>query len=207
MALTTLNQLVTDLESQASWQGQQQFKKLLMHWSEIVGTAVSQHTRPLDIQRNVLQVATSSAVWAQNLAFERPRIVQKLNDRLSLSLKDIRFSTAHWHADRDRLPPLSEEIATLWQNHPSQVAPASETQRSPISKRQISAPQISASQTSERPTKDLPKDPQVAFLNWARQMRSLAHTLPLCPSCSCPTPTGELERWGICALCAAQQFH
>jgi predicted nucleic acid-binding Zn ribbon protein len=196
MALTTLNQLVTDLESQASWQGQQQFKKLLMHWSEIVGTAVCQHTRPLDIQRNVLHVATSSAVWAQNLAFERPRIVQKLNDRLSLSLKDIRFSTAHWHADRDRLPTLSEEIATLWQNHPSQVAPASEIQRSPSSQRQML---------------DLPKDPkkdsQAAFLNWARQVRSLAHTLPLCPSCRCPAPTGELERWSVCSLCAAQQFH
>jgi predicted nucleic acid-binding Zn ribbon protein len=37
-------------------------------------------------------------------------------------------------------------------------------------------------------------------------MRSRSQHLPLCPTCHCPTPEGELMRWSACALCAAKRF-
>ncbi|HEY9640710.1 MAG TPA: DciA family protein [Coleofasciculaceae cyanobacterium] len=179
--MKSLQQVLGILDHQESWKGRRQFQQLLACWGDVVGVAVATQTRPIAIQRHVLSVATSSSAWAQNLAFERHRILDKLNDRLSLSLTDIRFSTAHWHTHSS--PPETPETAVLWQNHPSRVAAAA-----PLP---ISPPSL---------------DPQTAFRSWARTMRSRAQHLPLCPSCQCPTPTGELERWSVCSLCAAKKF-
>jgi predicted nucleic acid-binding Zn ribbon protein len=179
--MKSLRQVLGSLDRQESWKGRQQFQQLLACWEESVGLAVAAQTRPIAIQRTVLNVATSSSAWAQNLAFERHRILEKLNDRLSLGLTNIRFSTAHWHTHA--IPPDPPETAILWQNHPSRVAASG------------SLPRCS-----------LPLDPQTAFRSWARTMRSRDQHLPLCPSCQCPSPPGELERWLVCSLCAAKKF-
>lgn len=175
----SLNQVLGAIEHQERWQSRRQFQDLLACWVEIVGAAVAAQTRPIEIQRKVLQVAASSPAWAQNLAFERHLILTKLNDRLGLGLKDIRFSAAQWQSSDRRV--ISESLS-LWQSHPSRLADLT--------------PRAAAAAS----------DPQTAFRNWARQMRSRSQHLPLCPTCHCPTPEGELVRWSACALCAAKQF-
>ncbi|MBD1851970.1 DciA family protein [Leptolyngbya sp. FACHB-711] len=175
----SLNHVLGAIEHQENWQSRRQFQKLLACWNEVVGLAVAAQTRPVEIQRKVLQVATSSPAWAQNLAFERHLILTKLNDRLALGLKDIRFSAAQWQMG-DRL--FKTDSLSLWQSHPSRL-------KNPT-------PFTSAAAT----------DPQTAFRSWAQQMRSRSQHLPLCPTCHCPTPEGELVRWSACALCAAKQF-
>ncbi|WP_088894321.1 DUF721 domain-containing protein [Leptolyngbya ohadii] len=175
----SLNHVLGAIEHQERWQGRRQFQQLLACWTEVVGMAVAAQTRPTEIQRKVLHVATSSPAWAQNLAFERHRILEKLNDRFALGLKDIRFSAAQWQTT-DRL--FTTDSLSLWQSHPSRLSDAT--------------PFTSAAAD----------DPQSAFRNWARQMRSRSQHLPLCPVCHCPTPEGELSRWSACALCAAKQF-
>lgn len=182
MAFTSLQKLLGSLEHQDRWKGQRQFQQLLACWSDVVGEAVAAQTRPVSIQRRVLYVATSSAVWAQNLSFERLRIVEKLNARLPVGVTDIRFSTAHWQGDTPHSRPPLSEAALLWQNHPSRAASAAST----------AGPESA--------------DPQTAFRQWARTMRTRLQHLPLCPSCQSPTPLGELQRWSVCSLCAAQQM-
>lgn len=186
MSFKSLRQVLGFLENQDSWKGRRQFQQILACWFEVVGPAVAAQTRPVSMQRRVLQVATSSAAWAQNLAFERHRILEKLNARLPLGLTDVRFSTAHWQSEYGQVSsmPLSE-TARLWQEHPSRVADV------PTPKG-ISLPEI--------------PDPQAAFRNWARVVRLRSQNLPLCPTCQCPTPAGELDRWAICALCAAKKM-
>lgn len=171
------------MSQQESWQSHRQFQQLVTRWTEIVGVAVAAQTRPVAIQRQVLQVAASSSVWAQNLAFERQRILAKLNTHLELNLTDIRFSTAHWQSEfyRDGVKNSSETVI-LWREHPSRI---------PITR---------------LPQQPIARDPQTAFRNWARAIRLQSQSLPLCPHCHSPTPEGELNRWSICALCAAQQF-
>lgn len=181
--MKSLQQLLGGLSKQESWKGRQQFQQLLGGWPEVVGLTVAVQTRPIAIQRKVLQVATSSSVWAQNLVFERHRILGKLNDRFCLDLTDIRFSTAHWHTDL-HAGTIATESAIVWRNHPSRVPD--------------SAPAL--------PSSSFSTDPQTAFRSWARTMRSRAQHLPLCPSCHCPTPEGELQRWAVCGLCAAKEF-
>ncbi|NJR67052.1 MAG: DUF721 domain-containing protein [Leptolyngbyaceae cyanobacterium CRU_2_3] len=179
--MKSLQQVLGVLDRQDSWKGRRQFQQLLAYWSDIVGVAVAAQTRPIAIQRKVLNVATSSSAWAQNLAFERHRILEKLNAALPLGITDIRFSTAHWHTHSSS--PDTPESTILWQNHPSRILPPA-----PL------------------PGQSTALDPQTAFRSWARTMRSRSQNLPLCPSCQCPTPVGELKRWSVCSLCAAKAF-
>ncbi|MBD1910208.1 MULTISPECIES: DUF721 domain-containing protein [unclassified Leptolyngbya] len=182
MAWRSLHQVLGSFEQEPTWNHRQQFQRLLAHWPEVVGTAVAAQTRPIALQRDVLQVATSSSVWAQNLMFERQRILDKLNSQLSLAVKDIRFSTAHWY--NGGAETIASESQKIWQQHPSRTSgPGS-----------VIVPPAPS------------KDATTAFQAWAGRVRSRAQHLPLCPDCRCPTPEGELRRWSVCSLCAAKAW-
>lgn len=191
MALYSLQNLINRLENQDEWKMHQRFKGIVLHWPSIVGDVVATRTRPVGIQQDVLRVAVCNAVWAQNLAFERQRIVQKLNDRFpDLALTDIRFSTTQWHSEKARSEVASDtnpEILDLWRSHPSHIQ--SDSEASP-----------------QRHLSVVPKAPEEAFQKWADHMQRRSQHLPLCPTCGCPTPTGELHRWNMCGLCASQQL-
>ncbi|KAB8319315.1 DUF721 domain-containing protein [Tolypothrix campylonemoides VB511288] len=180
MSFKSVNDILEVLEAQAEWQ-EQPFQRLLKCWAEVVGSVVAAHTLPLSIQRDVLQVATSSAAWAQNLTFERQRLLLKLNQKLSIALVDIRFSTAQWR--RPQQTPKEQQTMSRCE-HPSYVGD------------QINLRCDAAS---------APKDANAAFQNWARTVQARSHGLPFCPSCDCPTPPGELQRWGVCSVCAVKQ--
>ncbi|MBW4651522.1 MAG: DUF721 domain-containing protein [Kaiparowitsia implicata GSE-PSE-MK54-09C] len=182
MTFDSLPRLIGAIETQDSWLTRRQFQQLQACWQRIVGTAVAAQTRPMGIQRQVLSVSTSSSGWAQNLMFERVRILEKLNAELSLNLTDIRFSTAQWHTKPRHTTgePLSDS-ARVWRNHPSQCDAAPYTH----------LPQARAT------------TPDTAFQQWAQAVQQQAQHLPLCPRCQCHCPPGELERWSVCGLCAA----
>lgn len=187
MPLKSLHQLLGSLGNQYQPHEQQQIQRLRQSWAEVVGPVVAAQTFPVSVQRGVLRVATSSSAWAQNLVFERQRILEKLNTQLFMNLTDIRFSTAQWQESQTAsTAPGSEQQAQLWREHPSRLP---EALRSP------------GTQPEREAT-----DPVQVFQTWAKTMRSQMRHLPLCPSCQCPTPPGELDRWHVCALCAAKQW-
>ncbi len=195
MDFYALHRVLNDLEKQDRWRSRQLYQTLLTCWPEIVGSLVAKHTRPTSIRKRVLYVATSSAAWAQNLGFERPRLLQKLNPVLAEFLSDgelldIRFSTAQWHRAKSTSadPILAEDEQEFWRNHPSWIGLSSQLP------------------TSQPEMRDPASDPQTAFQQWSVLIQQRSQSLPLCPICQCPTPTGELKRWGRCALCAAKQW-
>lgn len=225
MGLQSLPQLLNSISNQESWRGRRQFQMLLACWPEIVGQVVAAQTRPTGLQRQVLQVATSSSAWAQNLAFERHTILAKLNARLEKELgplSDIRFSTAQWPssgAGRSGAEANPEgenlsEAAILWRDHPSRVQPVNQPLMGQALVGQSLAGQSLAGQRGSQPSGLLRpspagtsrRDPQTAFRNWARTVRLQSQHLPLCPTCQSPTPQGELQRWGVCGHCAVKQF-
>jgi predicted nucleic acid-binding Zn ribbon protein len=181
MSFDAIRQVLSALEQQDGWQDRRQLQRVRLYWPNLVGAAVASHTRPHAIQRQVLQVATASPVWAQNLMYERSRILVKLNERFPNTLTDIRFSTAHWNYEGDLSPELEHD--RIWNHHPSK----------------ISAPDPTASEVP-------PQTPEAAFRSWARRVQVRSQQLPLCPHCRCPAPAGELERWSVCSLCAAKAW-
>jgi predicted nucleic acid-binding Zn ribbon protein len=180
MSLKSVNDILGVLEIQTKFE-EQPFQRLLQCWSEVVGSVIASHARPLSIQRDVLWVATSSAAWAQNLTFERQRLLLKLNQKLDTTLVDIRFSTAGWQRPKDS--PKHSETA-LPQNHPSYLGSSLNIPRN------VTPP---------------PNNPNAAFGDWAKSIQARSRNLPLCPMCQCPTPGGELQRWNVCALCSAKR--
>lgn len=181
MSLEGLGHLIKGLERQESWQVQRQFRIVLFHWTKAVGQAVARKTRPTGIQRGTLYVATASASWAQTLSYERYNILKKLNRHQPQPLRDIRFSTAQW-----QLPTAVTALPKLSEQHPSYV------ERLPA----LAAQQLSL----EPPT------PAEAFSRWAATMQELQRAQASCPQCQCHCPKGELERWSVCALCAAKRM-
>jgi len=183
MGFDQIHNLLNHLETRSRWHQRQQYQQAVTAWAAIVGPVVAAQTRPVTIYRNVLQVATSSASWAQTLVFERKRILKKLNDQIETPLDDIRFSTAQWRAARAAARRDSTSVtSTLWQGHPSRL------------------PQ------PPQPASPPADSPQAAYENWAASIQARSRHLPLCPRCQCPAPPGELERWSMCATCAAKQW-
>jgi predicted nucleic acid-binding Zn ribbon protein len=177
MGLEGLSAVLAGLK-QTRWQDQQLFEKFVQLWPEIVGTDVAAQTRPIKITpQDVLQVATSSGVWAQNLAFERLRILAKVNAVWSKPLKDIHFSAHQWH----RSAPLRS-------------LQFSEIDLTPKGRASLSR--------SPQPS---PETAQEAFLRWSKAVQQQAsRNGQCCPICHCSTPIDELKRWGHCALCIAR---
>jgi predicted nucleic acid-binding Zn ribbon protein len=48
------------------------------HWEEAVGAEIAQHSRPLSIRGEVLEVAVDSSVWCQQLQLRTPEILAGL---------------------------------------------------------------------------------------------------------------------------------
>jgi predicted nucleic acid-binding Zn ribbon protein len=177
MSLKSVNQILAILQLDTKFQ-EQPLQQLLTFWSEVVGAKVAAQTQPLSIQRDVLWVATSSAVWAQNLTFKRKNILLKLNQKLPQQLIDIRFSTAQW---KQTPLPVNRAETLSPQEHPSYLG---EQVDQPVDKHNT-------------------EDVKLAFAEWVQTQQGRSQNLPLCPQCQCYTPPGELQRWGVCSPCWA----
>ena len=187
MGLEPLHGTITGLTNRPEWQSQQQFEALCRRWSTVVGPAVAARTRPTGNRQGVLQVAVESGPWAQNLTFERRRILKKIKDELPSplvdSLRDIQFSTARWDEAIARSPnPVAPPVTG---------APAGRVPPSPPSLPVPPAPRPSS---------------QEAFARWAARMQARSQQLPPCPHCHCPTPTAEMDRWNRCGACMRQHW-
>ncbi len=176
MTFEGLKAVLTQLKK-THWKDQQAIDRLLRLWPEIVGPEVAAQTRPVSLSaQGVLQVSTSSGVWAQNLAFERIRLLAKVRAAWNPAVKDIYFSPRQWH--RRPIPHLR----------------SLETDLSAIRRTGV---------IHQIPTD--PKDAREAFANWAKSVRQNASQhATRCPICECLTPAAELSRWGRCALCTSR---
>ena len=121
-------------------------------------------------------MATSSSVWAQTLSLQRATLLKKLNTTLTEQLLDLHFSPAQWYQSSSN--PATTEAA----EHPSYIES-----------------EDLASLLPQLPEGNNPLD---AFHRWSTILKQRSQHLPLCPRCDCPTPEGELKRWGFCAHCA-----
>jgi predicted nucleic acid-binding Zn ribbon protein len=176
MTFEGLNAVLTQLKK-THWQDQQAMDRLLHLWPKIVGLEVAAQTRPISLSnQGILQVSTSSGVWAQNLAFERIRLLAKVRVAWNPKVKDIYFSPRQWYQrPTPQLRSLETDLSAI--------------QRTGTIQQKLAEP----------------KDAQAAFANWAKSVRQNASQhATRCPICECLTPAVELSRWGRCALCISR---
>jgi predicted nucleic acid-binding Zn ribbon protein len=157
----SISQVITGIKStQKAWQKHYQFQKILEHWSEIVGEMVAQQTRPTGIYDRILKVAVSTPQWSQALAFERLKLLAKLQGSLPnaaaiADIVDIHFSTAQWYS-APKLPPGMDKPMIL----------ARQTRE-----KQAGSDRQSGQSSPEPESQQLqmpPQDAQEAFERWAK---------------------------------------
>lgn len=66
------------------------------HWSEIVGSEVASHARPVGRKGDVLHVEVDSSVWCQELQLRSPELLRALRDHAGdTAPKDLCFRVGY----------------------------------------------------------------------------------------------------------------
>ncbi len=122
----------------------------------------------------------------------------------SVAIKDIRFSPGQWR-------PRFDDAAPIAANHPSYLPPKIK-QRSASPVQNISVDSHIGSnlnQSDKFIQSGKSHQSSKASINaqaWWQEVQERSYHLPLCSQCHCPTPPGEIDRWGCCALCATKKW-
>jgi predicted nucleic acid-binding Zn ribbon protein len=205
MSLTGLPNILHDIQSRSSWQQRRQYLFILEKWSDIVGDLVAKQTCPMGVYQKTLQVAVSSSVWSQALAFERVRILAKINALLggdrSLEITDIHFSTAKWATQQQTLA----EAKVVMEDHPSYLPAIASSSH----KANHKANHKTDLKSNQLKLPDIPKPPEnasEAFQRWQTVMKLRTNQLPRCPRCDRPALSGEISRWQMCRVCAIESL-
>lgn len=131
--LRSIRPLIAQLEREPRWSQFRLMQTIQQLWPQIVGEAVAKHTQPVRMSRGTLQVATSTAAWAQNLVFQRQLILAKLNPQIPTPLKEIRFLPAEWHrrstGEPDPLPSPHSRPPRLSRKSPAPQTPEEALER------------------------------------------------------------------------------
>lgn len=209
MHFNSVEQVLTQLETQPGWEKFRQYRQLLKCWDRVVNPQIAQHTRPLYINRQILYIATDSAARAQELSFQRYALLKRLNQQLTFQIQDLRFSSSQWHQKTYSLenqPPLftiSDPIGYAERNRQSSASNQSKIKVDPI------APSESAHRHKTKPQIQNYVSPQDkaknAALRWLRSIEQRNDSAVFCPQCKAATSKEELTRWNLCHHCVAQQ--
>lgn len=172
----SLKKILPALERQPGWEEYLKYRQVLKFWQKTVASATAQHARPIYFKKDILWVATSSSVWAQELSFQRYSLLKTLNSKLAFVIKDLRFSTALWQKTTNEHNEVAKSSLKLFQPSDREIINNTPSQ-----------------------------EPQVAVREWLKFIQARSEFLPLCPHCSVPTPEAELQRWQQCYHCYAKE--
>ncbi|ANV89649.1 hypothetical protein AWQ24_02820 [Picosynechococcus sp. PCC 8807] len=181
MGFQSIDHLLNHLLDQPAWAHQKRFTAVNKRWQKILPKKSLANSHPIRIIDDVLWVATPNHTWSQHLNLQRRRLLAQLNAQLNPPLKDLQFSTVHWH----RRPAYSPLAADPNLPHPSQIPPRPDQPQRPD-------------------TRQTNQDPLEAARHWAETQQQLFAGLPACPRCQRATPPGELQRWQVCSFCIVQ---
>lgn len=79
------------------------FLQLIKDWEDIVGDFMAKNTTPLKIKKNTLFISTKHSIFAQELGFLGPTIIQKVKERypdVSQTLSQIKFIYSDFSAEQ-----------------------------------------------------------------------------------------------------------
>ena len=188
MFLNPLDRVLKQLIQKPEWEKYRQHCQMMECWQQVVNRQILKNTRPLYIDRQTLYVATSSAVWAQELALQRYSLIKKLNFRLDFIIKDIRFSPA------------------CWQNQ--QKSETTEVPFLEVNLKKLQAEKATTEATEKEATEQESNlDAKTTIKKCLENMQKNCQNLVTCPQCQSLTPQAELTRWQVCRHCIAQKWH
>ncbi len=79
------------------------FLQLIKSWEDIVGTLMAQNTIPLKIKNHTLYISTKHAIFAQELGFLAPMIIEKIKKTfpdIDENLSKVKFAHSNLTSDQ-----------------------------------------------------------------------------------------------------------
>lgn len=84
--------VLSELEARRGYSRVKQSDSLAEAWQEAAGPATAAHSRVGEVRRGTLEVIVANSMLAQELQFEKQRLLTKLIERLpDHKLRDLRF--------------------------------------------------------------------------------------------------------------------
>jgi predicted nucleic acid-binding Zn ribbon protein len=114
-----LGQLVRAGLERVGLQGAVREQSALAMWADVVGEKTASATHVERVRDGVMYVTCRDSLWAQELHFLRPIIIQKLNDRLGaevikqIRLSGVGFRKAGRREEEESAPEKQEEGPAL----------------------------------------------------------------------------------------------
>jgi predicted nucleic acid-binding Zn ribbon protein len=134
---TNLSDLVKAGLKRVGLQGSVKEKTAKVFWAEIVGEKTASVTIVDNVRDGVLYVTCRDSIWAQQLHFLRPVLIEKLNERLGKGvIKEIRLSGVGFRKgqkreDAEEQPEKSEVKVTLTEEEVEGIAKIAEIVEDP----------------------------------------------------------------------------
>jgi predicted nucleic acid-binding Zn ribbon protein len=188
----SVEQILTQLESQPGWEKFRAYRQLLQCWERVVSQQIAQSTRPLYINRQILYVATSSAARAQELSFQRYTLLKRLNQQLTTEIKDLHFSSSQWH--QKTCLPETQVLFTISDRHKT-IIPRNPSTALKENQEAKTDNDLSAQERAKN-----------AAQRWLRTIEQRSKDTLTCPKCNSLISPAELNRWNLCHHCVAQKW-
>ncbi len=77
--------------SKKGWNSKLKEYRIWTHWQEVVGPKLFHRCHPLKLQNLVLTLGVSNSTWLTQLQFMKLELIEKIKEKLNVSLKDILF--------------------------------------------------------------------------------------------------------------------
>jgi predicted nucleic acid-binding Zn ribbon protein len=69
-------------------------ERAIQLWQDVVGTKVSAHAKPINIQDKIFFVKVDNSAWCNELSFFKKDIIKKINEGVGMRvIKDVYFKT------------------------------------------------------------------------------------------------------------------
>lgn len=186
----SVEQILTQLESQPGWEKFHAYRQLLQCWERVVNQQMAQYTRPLYVNRQILYVATSSAARAQELSFQRYTLLKRLNQQLTTEIKDLHFSSSQWY--QKTYLQETQALFTISNRHKIIIPRVSAALKQ--DPEETKADSLSAQERAKN-----------AAQRWLKTIEQTKDTLA-CPKCNSQVSQAEINRWNLCHHCVAQKW-
>ena len=77
-----IDRILESLIGQRKWRRGLTEADIFVHWAELVGPKIAEHTEPVKLMRNRLEVLCDHDVWRTELQFLKPELLKKIAEEL-----------------------------------------------------------------------------------------------------------------------------
>lgn len=92
----SLQRILSQMVGEYGWDRARLYARLEQAWVECAGPLIARHSRIVAHDQNTLVIAVTSSVWAQELSYLKPQLLERINEALGRAgfLSDIRTRVA-----------------------------------------------------------------------------------------------------------------